>query len=301
MGKAIIITLFVSALTFNSVCQIRETVPIVVKNNRTYVTIRIGDLLIPDILLDTGFGFDGILLFKESYKDSLDVTKAMEVQMGGAGSGDAAKAIMIDSANLTLGNTEMINHPIIILQRSSDFASNGIIGYSIFGHFITEFDYDHNTMTLYSDKIETDTTWTTIPLYFKENSIPWLDASIVIENEEPISLSMYIDFAAGDEIVLLEKPDMKFTLPKETQDIYIGRGLSGDIYGKSGTISKLIIGPYEMQNINASIASAKIRSKQEDADAILGNKSLSRFNLIFDYENSKLYLKPNTHFREAVN
>ena len=50
----------------------------------------------------------------------------------------------------------------------------------------------------------------------------------------------------------------------------------------------------------ASFASAKIRSKQDNADAILGNESLRRFNLIFDYSNSKLYLKPNTHFNNSL-
>ena len=43
---------------------------------------------------------------------------------------------------------------------------------------------------------------------------------------------------------------------------------------------------------------AEIRSKQDNADAILGNVSLKRFNLILDYQNNKLYLKPNSHFSD---
>jgi len=80
--------------------------------------------------------------------------------------------------------------------------------------------------------------------------------------------------------------------------VHIGRGLSGDIYGKTGNISKLIIGPYELNNVIASFAPAEVRSKQENADAILGNRSLRRFNLIFDYSNKKLYLRSNTHFND---
>ena len=77
-------------------------------------------------------------------------------------------------------------------------------------------------------------------------------------------------------------------------------GLSGDIYGKSGIISKLLIGPYELNNLNASFTDEKIRSKQDNADAIIGNGSLRRFNLIFDYSNKKLYLKPNSNFKDAL-
>ncbi|MBW1768572.1 MAG: hypothetical protein JRJ65_16200 [Deltaproteobacteria bacterium] len=211
---------------------------------------------------------------------------------------------MIDSADFSLGDIIMKNQRIIMLQGDiyKGFPSNGIIGYSIFGHYVTEFNYDNNTMTLYdTDKIKIDSSWTVIPLYFKDNNIPWVDASIAVENEPPILLSMYIDYAAGDAIVLLEKPNMKFCLPKETANVLIGRGLSGDIYGKTGSISKLIIGPYELNNVKASFAPAEIRSKQDNADAILGNGSLRRFNLIFDYANKKLYLKPNTHFKDPFN
>ena len=238
------------------------------------------------------------MIYNPDYKDSVDLTNTIEVRLGGAGDGEAQMALMIDSANFHLDNIKMTNQRIIILQSDmyKDFPSNGIIGYSIFGHYVTEFNYDNNTMVLYDrDKMKIDSSWQEIPVYFKNNNIPWIDAQVIIENEKPISISVYIDYAAADAIVLLEKPDMKYSLPKETEDVYIGRGLSGDIYGKSGKISKLIIGKYELNDVVASITSAKVRSKQDNADAILGIGSLRRFNLIFDYFNKKLYLKPNKH------
>ncbi len=39
-------------------------------------------------------------------------------------------------------------------------------------------------------------------------------------------------------------------------------------------------------------------TSQDNADAILGHASLSRFNLIFDYAGKMLYLKPNRHFHD---
>jgi hypothetical protein len=301
MKTLVLLIHLVSLLTFSVFAQTGNSIPIEVKYNRTYVTLSIGSITIPNILLDTGFSYDGLMIFNPSYRDSLDLSGAFEVQVGGAGSGDAARALMIDSSSFSLGSTTMVNQPIIILQGNAGLGSNGIIGYSIFGHFLTEFDYDKNIMTLYnSDLMQIDDSWTTIPIYFKNNNIPWLDAFLIIDKEEPIPVSMYIDFAAGDEILLLEKPGMKFSLPGDTREIYIGKGLSGDIYGKTGTISKLIIGPYELNNIQASFADAKIRSKQNNADAILGNGSLRRFNIIFDYLNKKLYLKSNSHFKDVI-
>lgn len=288
-------------ITSCTISQEKSILHIDATRNVTLLTVKIGDVEIPNILLDTGMPFDGIMIYNPDYKDSLDLTNAVEVKIGGAGDGDDSKALMIDSTEFVLGDIKLTNQRIIMLMGDlyKGFPSNGIIGYSIFGHYITEFDYDKNTMTLYNTaEINIDSTWTELPLYFKNNNIPWIDAFVVINDEEPIPLSMYIDYASRDAIELLEKPGMKFSLPEKIEESYLGRGLSGDIYGKTGVISKLIIGPYELNNVKAAFAPAEVRSKQDNADGILGNGVFKRFNLIFDYANKKLYLKPNTFFNE---
>jgi hypothetical protein len=278
-----------------------EAIQIKVMHNRSMVNVKIGELIIPDILLDTGFDFDGVMIYNPDYNDSIAFPQAMEVKIPGAGSGEPATAIMVDSAEFMLGNITLTNQKIIILTDDTfkGFPSNGIIGYSVFGHYMAEFNYDNKTIILHDfGAAPIDSSWTNIPIYFKHNKIPWTDVSVVIDQEDPILLSAYIDFAAGDVIELLEKEQMKFNLPAEMKEEYLGRGLSGDIYGKSGRITKLIIGPYELTNVRASIAPAQVRSKQKDADAIIGSGSLRRFNLIFDYYNKQLYLKPNSQFHD---
>jgi len=74
--------------------------------------------------------------------------------------------------------------------------------------------------------------------------------------------------------------------------------LGGDINGKRGKISKVSIGPFELSDVAAAFAPAEVRSKQKGSDGVIANNLLRRFNLIFDYSNKKLYIKPNTHFSE---
>jgi len=288
-------------LFFTSCTMSQESniIPIKSERNITLVTVKIGGVEIPKILLDTGMPFDGIMIYNPDYRDSINLTNAVRVQIGGAGDSEPSYALMLDSAEFMLGDVILKNQRILILQNDiyKGFPTNGIIGYSIFGHYVTKIDYDKKEMTLYdSGKVKIEDGWTEIPMYFKSNNIPWIDAKVVIGDEEPILLSMYIDYASRQAVELLEKPDMKFSLPEETDEVFIGRGLSGDIYGKKGRISKLIIGSYVLSNVSAVFATAKIRSKQENADGILGNNSLRRFNLIFDYANKKLYIKPNKYF-----
>ncbi len=90
----------------------------------------------------------------------------------------------------------------------------------------------------------------------------------------------------------------KFTLPAATKERYLGRGLSGDIYGQEGTISRMRLGSHELTKVVVAIAPAAVRSRQQGADAVVGNNALRRFNVIFDYANRKLHIRPNSHFAE---
>ena len=300
--KILALALLPYLILFASCTKSQEgyVIPINSERHKTMLTVKIGNVKIPEILFDTGMSFDGVLIYNPDYRDSIKLPNAVEVKVPGAGDEEPSHGLMIDPAEFMIGDIMMKNQKIIVLQNDifKGFPSNGIIGYSVIGHYVTKFDYDKNEMTLYDpEKFKIEEGWTEIPMYFKRN-IPWIDASVVIGDEEPVLLSMYIDYASSESVELLEKPEMKFSLPEETEDAYLGRGLSGDIYGKRGRISKLIIGPFELNNISAAFASEKTRSKMENADGILGNRSLMRFNLIFDYANKKLYIKPNSHFNE---
>lgn len=291
-------------LTFAAAAEAATTIPLETQGPRDLITIKVGNVVIPDILLDSGFAYDGVIIYNTQYLDSLDLSDAVQVKIPGAGSGQPSEGVMIDSTCFTVGDRELANQKIILLRGDAfkGFPSNGVTGYSIFGHYITEIDRDLGVINLYPpEDAPIDSTWTTLPLYFKNNKIPWVDVSVVIRDEAPTTLSTYIDFAASDVIVLLDRPGMKISLPDDTVAAYIGRGLSGDVYGKAGTISKLVIGPYELTKVKASIAAEKVRERQPGADAVLGCGAFTGFNLIFDYAHSKLHLKPNSHFGELGN
>ena len=276
-----------------------QSIPIKMDRNVTLIPVEIGECGPLKILLDTGMTFDGLLIYNPDLCDSIKLENPIEVRVPGAGGGEPSTGFMDTSAIFFIGNMTFTNQRVILLQSDTykGFPSDGIIGYSILGNYITEIDYDNEKIILHdSAKFNPDESWKTIPIYFKNNQIPWIDVSIAIENEKPFKISTYIDLASGDAIELLERENMKFDLPQVTEEAYLGRGLSGDIYGKIGKISELIIGGYKLNNIVASFAPAEIRSKQENADGILGNDALRRFNLIFDYNNKLLYLKPNKYF-----
>ncbi|MFC1784115.1 hypothetical protein ACFL0J_00630 [Candidatus Neomarinimicrobiota bacterium] len=299
--KVFILYLFVIVL-FGSTYVLGQrpsSIPIETQRNKTVIPVKVGNSRILKILLDTGMSFDGLLLYNKDLLDSIKLNNPIEVRVAGAGSGKPSTALMDTSANFSISDYEFYNQKLLILTSDiyKGFPTDGVLGYSIFGHYAVEIDYDKNIMILHDyDILNIDESWESIPIYFKNNTIPWIDVSVAIEKEDPVTISTYVDFAAGETIELLEKENMKVTLPAKLEEAHLGRGLSGDIYGKIGIISKLIIGPYELNRIKAAFVSSVARSKQSNADGIIGNGSLKYFNLIFDYKNKKLFLKPNAHY-----
>ncbi len=276
-------------------------IPFKLVNNKTILPVKMNGLRKLNIILDSGMGWDGLLIMNPDLRDSIKLVGALDVNLGGAGSGKAQTALMSDSMNFSIGEAKFNNQRIVILKGDSykGFKNDGVTGNSLFGHYTVLVNYDNLTLTLYEPGTKiNDYTWYEIPITLNLNNIPCINVKIAIENEEPIPILCYIDYASSEAIELLIKGDQKFTLPKETKDYYLGRGLSGDINGKRGKIAKVIIGNFELSNVEAAFAPAEVRSKQKVADGVIANNLLRRFNLIFDYGNKKLYLKPNNSFYE---
>lgn len=281
--------------------EIKYTFPFKLANNKVLVPVNIGDSRTFDVILDSGFGFDGLILFKGDLADSIQLYNRIQVQIPGAGDGPPSNAIMSDSMTFNSGSCEFKNQRVIFLQNDKFKGSptDGVIGYSYFGHYKVEVDYDNKVITLHENTDEIDETgYEAIPLTFDSNNKPHLDISLSIAGEEPVKLDVYIDYAASLSLELTIKEGMKFGLPKEYIADYGGFGLSGDVHGKTARIHSYKIGKYEFRDVTATFFEGNSRSKDSYADGVISNDALRRFNLVFDYYGKKLLLKPNESFNE---
>ena len=274
-------------------------IPFELDRNKVILPVRVGKSRVFRVLLDTGMHFDGLLLYKKELKESLGTDELMEVRVGGAGPDGASNAVMADSVVFSIGEAELPPQRVIVLQdgRFDGFPSDGVSGYSLFGHYKVEIDYDSLLITLH-DTVALDDSWTMIPIAFKGNMIPWVDAAVSIDGGDEVPVSLYIDLASGEAIEMLIQDGMLYELPAGLEEVYLGRGLSGDINGYKGRISSFRLGPFTLKDVTAAFVDAEVRSKQPGADGVLANNALRRFNLVFDYANERLYIKPNGHFEE---
>ena len=277
-------------------------IPFKTRANKVIFSVTVGDSRPLDIVLDTGSPFDGLLLYNSALLDSIELRNPMPAQVGGAGSGAAQTAVMADSMSFRAGNVDFEGQRIVVLEGGAlaGFPSDGVCGHSLFGSYVVELDYDRKAIFLHTPgEFSPDSSWTQLPITFKENTIPWIEVAVGVGDADSVAMSCYIDLASRETLELLIRDGMKFELPENLEDVYLGRGLSGDIYGKEGAVAWVALGPYRMDDVAVAFTPAEVRSKQPGADAVLGNGLLRRFNCVFDYGGMRLYLKPNSQLTNS--
>jgi hypothetical protein len=234
-------------------------------------------------------------------RDSIGVGAFAQASVGGAGAGAASDAVFADSVSFSVGDVTLDGQRIIVLQndRFAGFPTDGVTGYSLFGHYAVEIDYDLHVITLRDPGTRpTGDSWRRIPITFRQNRVPWVEAAIDLEGNRRVPVSLYIDLASSEALELLIRDDMKFPLPAGLEEYVLGRGLSGDIRGYRGRVASLELGPFSLPNVSTAFVPAEVRSRQPGADGVLSDNALRRFNVIFDYRTESLYLGPNRHYQE---
>ena len=275
-------------------------IPFQLDRNRVIVPTAVNGSNPLRLILDTGMRFDGAYLFHQGALALIDTTGAIEVQVGGAGGGEASTATMIETGTLGFGDVIVDSQRIVVSHstHTQSFPTDGVIGWSLFGHYNVEIDYDRLLIYLRDTSyVPSDSGWQTLPIELKQN-LPFLDATLEVLGGDAVSIRTYIDLASGDALELLVRDDQKFRMPDSLAAGYLGTGLSGDVVGHTGRCAGLRLGDYSLRDIRTAFAPAAVRSKQEGANGILGNDLLRRFNAVFDYQHGRLYIRPNQSFAE---
>jgi len=297
----ICIILLIPVYSANCQDNDRHSFPFTLIQNKVIVPVTVGGSRSLNLILDSGFGYDGIIIFRKELTDSLNLVNRIQAQLPGAGNGPPTPVIMSDSMSFSSGTCKFNNHRIIVLQ-GSDFTNSqpdGVIGYSYFGHYKVEVNYDTKTITLHEPSQPFDESgWEAIPLTFNKNNWPFLNIKLAVEDEEPVQLYVYIDYASSLSVELSITPEIKVKVPEKFEGNFNGFGFSGDVKGKTAKVSKVIIGKYEFSNVTTTFFEGYSRSKDKNADGTIANDFLRRFNLVFDYGNKRLLIKPNNSFNE---
>ncbi|WP_420572309.1 aspartyl protease family protein [Kordia sp.] len=278
-------------------------------NNLIVIPVEINGVEM-SFLLDSGVNKP--IMFSLNPGDSLSIEQKERIHLRGLGSGEAIEAVKARSDFFNVGDIQKLNLELyIILDQDINMSTrlgipiHGIIGYDVFKDFIVEINYNterikfHNPETYeYSNCRKC----TDLPLTFRNNK-PYIDVEVAIEEDkEPdVPVKLLIDSGGSDALWLFEEAAKGITIPEKKFDDFLGRGLSGSIYGMRARVKKFNMGIFSFENAKVafpdSTAIAYVKNFKERNGSI-GGEILKRFRVIFDYGNQRIRLKKSKYFSD---
>ncbi|MCF6349772.1 MAG: aspartyl protease family protein [Flavobacteriaceae bacterium] len=282
------------------------TIPFKLVNNLIILPIKLNGQELA-FILDTGVSKS--LLFNVVSKDSISLNQTKKIQIKGLGNGNYFNAIYSKNNLFRLKNIICPNFEIyLILNKQFDFSArmgvdiNGLIGTDFLKDFVVEINYIKKSIKI------------TKPEYYKkrkckkctdfdllfQNRKPYID-SYVSSDKGLIPVRLLIDSGAGEALWLFEESLKKIKISKKNTYEFLGKGLSGNIFGKRAKVTKFKIGDYKFKNLIVSYpdsSSVYFLNKSLNRNGTLGSEILKRFHLTLDYKNKKITLKSNRNFKK---
>lgn len=283
----------------------RVAIPFKYINNLVFIPITVnGEEL--TFLLDTGV--EQTILFSLDEKEEIKLFEVEKLKLRGLGSKEPIDSYKSSKNKIEIGKFVDNNHEIyIILDQEFNFSSqvgievNGIIGYNFFKNHIVEINYDRKKIYVYNHdhkKIKA-----TLRKKFDKEAItieenkPYF-ISTVSEGNRDIPSKLLIDTGNSDALWIFTAKTDKIKLPQKHITDYLGRGFSGSVFGKRARLSSFDFGKKIFNNPLVTFpdsVSVKSVNFVQDRIGSIGSEVISRFTIVFDYQNKVVYTQPNSH------
>ncbi len=286
------------------------TIPFQFINNLIFIPIIVNGIEF-NFLLDTGV--EETVMFGLEDDETSSFKNTEKIQLKGFGNDDYVDGLKSINNQMICKNFIDNNHELyIILDQNFNFSAqvgipvNGIIGYKFFKNYLIETSYSQHKIIIHKEnsKIRKKiiSKFSNSDIIIEKNK-PYLLTKINL-NQSEIQTKMLIDSGSGDAIWLFENQINNLKIPENNFDDYLGRGFSGELYGKRARINKLSINKFEFDKPLTSFPDSlaiTFSRLVKDREGSIGGEILKRFDVIYDYPNQKIHFKKNSNFNLPFN
>jgi predicted aspartyl protease len=273
------------------------------------VTINDSDTL--NFILDTGVRFP--IITELPFVNKLNLNYLMPVEVKGLGDGESLTAYRSGNNTIKLDGMVARNQEVqMVIDENFQISHilgipvHGLIGFNLFKDYVVRIDYPRESITLYRPehyKYRDRNRDIILPLHF-EGYKPFIFTSIVTDELTEVPVKLLVDTGASDALWLSEKSDDRIKLPQKNIETFLGRGLSGDLFGTKGRIDGIWVGPLVLSQPIVSFPENEMIEQlisANDRNGTLGAEILRRFIVTIDYRNARLTLSQTPLVRENFN
>lgn len=285
--------------------QKHEKVRFELINNLIIVPMEINGAKL-SFVLDSGVSKP--ILFNLSDKDSIQINSVSEITIQGLGGGEPMKALSSKKNVFKMGDVVNFDQELyVVLDKSINFSPalgipvHGIIGYDLFRDFVVELNYASKSIKFHNPELyeyRQSRKTRTLPLDIVRRKA-YIEGEVIMQKSEDIPVKLLVDTGSGDALWLFHNPEKGLAIPEKNYEDFLGKGLSGDIFGKRTKVNGIKIADFVLEDAKAAFPYRESFGSFKslgDRNGSVGGEILKRFNIIFDYPNEKLTLKKNGNF-----
>lgn len=265
-----------------------DTIPFSLKlDNKTYIKAKLNN---SDLI---GFQFDlgtTSCILKENMADDCKITWDGTAEMGSVSGSTTVKS----SKNNQIQIGSLIWDSVgVFSTKHTNWGSKGIIGNNLFQDKIVELNYDNNIIVLHKTLPAISNDYIKVEMQIRDG-VPYIP--VTIDNGKIKARNWFMFDNGYDNCLLVDNEFAKSNGLYGTMKVVGHRDNS--MNGKTETVvaPKLFIGEYELNNVPIDLQN--LNDQQPYDRIIVGNDLLKRFNVIIDYQNNFIYLKPNKLIHE---
>lgn len=284
-------------------------IPFEYHNNFILVDVMFNKTLPLKFIFDTGAEYT--ILTKREFSDVLGVKYNRSFRLAGADLSIELIAHLATGVHLNIADFVSPSENILVLDEDYfqfeeliGMEVHGLIGASIFSKYVVKINYKTRTITLYNPNLSKPPSqkYTKIPIEVIKNK-PYINVKTAnISTDKPKDLKLLIDTGASLPLLLHCDSSTGVVVPPTVVKGNIGVGLGGYLEGYIGRIHELKFGPFKLNGVISNFQSLESMidtTPLKERNGILGNEILSRFEVVIDYRNELLYLKPNKNYKKA--
>ncbi len=295
----------VLTIGFLSVTQAQiATIPFV-NDGLMYVKVKVNNHPEPlNFVFDTGAS---TVVLDAKIAEKIGVKADYQQPTKGAGGSEMyniALAQKFQIGTITLGDAHTVLVDLERLTKRGNHPIDGIIGYNIMREYVTHIDYDQQVIQLYNgvDEIEGKEAYTALEAAFDYSQIPQVNLEFTLDNNQKFKGNFLFDSGANITFLLntpfVKEKNIENLLEKTIENK--AEGLTTSSNFKIGKIASVKLGDFTFGEMPLDLSNSKAGvMASSNFTGILGVKIISRFNLILDYANEKMYLKPNKTYHDA--
>jgi Aspartyl protease len=269
----------------------RTSFPIELRQGLVMVPVSIHGSRSLRFVLDTG---STRTLVDKSLASSLGLKEGEASSLQGAGAGrvpiHALPGVDLQLPGLESRNYQCFTADLAPLEQSLGVKEDGILGYEFFSRFAVTVDFEARRMTVQlPSTFHPGSGFEALPLEIR-GKWPFVKGELSFPGAASVEDSFFIDSGSSDAV---DHPVVKTLQAKKSTTT--GVGLGSPVAGALAVATYFRIGSFTVNGPTVACCGAT-----DATSRLIGTDVLRRFTVIFDYQSSRLFLRPNQSLQKQT-